>query len=175
MTAVGKFPCDDAAILAGDADCAPAVGGRWVLAATILGSSLAFIDSTVVNVALPALQSALDASLAGVQWVVEAYALTLAALLLTGGAMGDAEAAERSLPPGSSCSLWPRHGAACREVLPSSSRLVPCKASAPRCSFPGASRSSARHSRQPSVAVQSEPGRDSPRSPPRSGRCLAGG
>ena len=64
MTAVGKFPCDEAAILAGDADCAPAPRGRWVLAATILGSSLAFIDSTVVNVALPALQSALDASLA---------------------------------------------------------------------------------------------------------------
>ena len=61
-----------------------------MLAATILGSSLAFIDSTVVNVALPALQSALDASLADVQWVVEAYALTLAALLLTGGALGDA-------------------------------------------------------------------------------------
>ena len=64
-------------------------GGRWVLAATILGSSLAFIDSTVVNVALPALQSALDATLAEVQWVVEAYALTLAALLLTGGSLGD--------------------------------------------------------------------------------------
>ena len=63
--------------------------GRWVLAATILGSSLAFIDSTVVNVALPALQSALDATLAEIQWVVESYALTLAALLLTGGSLGD--------------------------------------------------------------------------------------
>src|SRR3979409_2642889 len=63
--------------------------GRWVLAATILGSSLAFIDSTVVNVALPALQSALGATLAQVQWVVEAYTLTLAALLLTGGSLGD--------------------------------------------------------------------------------------
>ena len=55
----------------------------------ILGSSLAFIDSTVVNVALPALQSALDATLADIQWVVESYALTLAALLLTGGSLGD--------------------------------------------------------------------------------------
>ena len=100
MTAVGKLPCDEAAILAGDADCAPAPGGRWVLAATILGSSLAFIDSTVVNVALPALQSSLDASLAGVQWVVEAYALTLAALLLTGGAMGDARGRRKTFAVG---------------------------------------------------------------------------
>ena len=53
MTAIGKLPCDEAAILAGDADCAPAPSGRWVLAATILGSSLAFIDATVVNIALP--------------------------------------------------------------------------------------------------------------------------
>jgi EmrB/QacA subfamily drug resistance transporter len=100
MTVVGKLPCDEAAILAGDADCAPALGGRWVLAATILGSSLAFIDSTVVNVALPALQSSLDASLAGVQWVVEAYALTLAALLLTGGAMGDARGRRKTFAAG---------------------------------------------------------------------------
>jgi len=59
------------------------------LVATILGSSLAFIDGTVVNVALPALQSALHATLAAVQWVVESYALVLAAALLTGGALGD--------------------------------------------------------------------------------------
>jgi EmrB/QacA subfamily drug resistance transporter len=63
--------------------------GRIVLAATILGSSMAFIDGTVVNVALPALQSGLHASIADVQWVVEAYALMLAALLLVGGSLGD--------------------------------------------------------------------------------------
>ena len=66
-----------------------AAGGRIVLAATILGSSMAFIDGTVVNVALPALQKALHASVADVQWVVEAYALLLAALLLVGGSLGD--------------------------------------------------------------------------------------
>ena len=55
--------------------------GKWVLAATILGSSMAFIDGTVVNVALPALQTNLNASLADVQWVIEAYALLLAAFL----------------------------------------------------------------------------------------------
>jgi EmrB/QacA subfamily drug resistance transporter len=90
MAVIVKPPCDEAAILTGTAHGSDASCGRWVLAATILGSSLAFIDSTVVNVALPALQVALDASLSGVQWVVEAYALTLAALLLTGGALGDA-------------------------------------------------------------------------------------
>lgn len=60
-----------------------------MLAATILGSSMAFIDGTVVNVALPALQNALHASIADVQWVVESYALFLAALLLVGGSLGD--------------------------------------------------------------------------------------
>jgi EmrB/QacA subfamily drug resistance transporter len=61
----------------------------WVLAATILGSSLDFIDGTVVNVALPALQSQLGATILDVQWVVEANALFLAALLLIGGALAD--------------------------------------------------------------------------------------
>jgi len=63
--------------------------GGWILAATILGSSMVFIDGTVVNVALPALQSDLNATVIDVQWVVEAYALFLAALLLTGGSLGD--------------------------------------------------------------------------------------
>lgn len=63
--------------------------GSWILAATILGSSMVFIDGTVVNVALPALQTNLNASVVDVQWVVEAYALFLAALLLAGGSLGD--------------------------------------------------------------------------------------
>ncbi|HEX8637359.1 MAG TPA: MFS transporter, partial [Pyrinomonadaceae bacterium] len=63
--------------------------GHWVLAATILGSSLTFIDGTVVNIALPVLQTALGASVSAVQWVVESYALMLAALLLVGGSLGD--------------------------------------------------------------------------------------
>jgi EmrB/QacA subfamily drug resistance transporter len=61
----------------------------WVLAATILASSMVFIDGTVVNVALPALQRAFGASASDVQWVVESYALFLAALLLVGGTAGD--------------------------------------------------------------------------------------
>src|ERR1700679_2396425 len=63
--------------------------GRWVLVATILGSSMAFIDGTVVNVALPAVQVALHATASGLQWVVESYALLLASLLLLGGSLGD--------------------------------------------------------------------------------------
>lgn len=62
---------------------------RWTLVAAILGSSMAFIDGTVANVALPAIQRSLGASAAHAQWVIEAYALFLAALLLVGGALGD--------------------------------------------------------------------------------------
>ena len=61
----------------------------WTLVATILGSSLAFVDGTVVTVALPALQRDFDAAAADVQWVVEAYALLFSALLLVGGSLGD--------------------------------------------------------------------------------------
>jgi len=63
--------------------------GRWILAATILASSMAFIDGTVVNVALPFLQTNLNATAIGIQWVVEAYSLFLSALLLVGGTLGD--------------------------------------------------------------------------------------
>jgi EmrB/QacA subfamily drug resistance transporter len=62
---------------------------RLTLVATILGSTIVFLDSTVVNVALPAIADGLDAGLAGQQWVVEAYMLTLVALLLVGGGLGD--------------------------------------------------------------------------------------
>src|ERR1700689_5463044 len=61
----------------------------WVLAATILGSSMAFIDSTVVNVALPALQASFHATVVDLQWVVESYGVFLAALILVGGSFGD--------------------------------------------------------------------------------------
>lgn len=63
--------------------------GRWVLLATILGSALAGIDATVVNVALPALGSSLDAEFSALQWTVSAYALTLASFILLGGTLGD--------------------------------------------------------------------------------------
>lgn len=61
----------------------------WILAATILGSSMAFIDGTVVNVALPALQAAFHAGVVDVQWVIESYGIFLSSLILAGGALGD--------------------------------------------------------------------------------------
>jgi EmrB/QacA subfamily drug resistance transporter len=63
--------------------------GRLVLATTVLGSGIALLDGTVVNVALPTIGRDLNADLAGLQWVVNAYALTLAALILLGGSLGD--------------------------------------------------------------------------------------
>jgi EmrB/QacA subfamily drug resistance transporter len=63
--------------------------GRWTLVASILGSSLAFIDGSVVNVALPAIQQDLGGGLATQQWVVNAYLLTLGSLILVGGSLGD--------------------------------------------------------------------------------------
>ena len=89
MSNVAKPPCDEAAIWAAVPDQPCGAGGSWVLAASILGSSLTFIDGTVVNVALPALQASLHATIAQVQWVVEAYGLFLSALLLAGGSLGD--------------------------------------------------------------------------------------
>jgi len=62
---------------------------QWTLVATIIGSSLTFIDTTVVNVALPALQADLHATITDLQWVIEAYALFLGSLILVGGSMGD--------------------------------------------------------------------------------------
>jgi EmrB/QacA subfamily drug resistance transporter len=90
MWAILRDPCDENVIRARTAE-APCTKsrGRWILAATILASSMAFIDGTVVNVALPALQTALNASAVDVQWVVEAYALLLSACLLVGGSLGD--------------------------------------------------------------------------------------
>src|SRR5207249_5046731 len=83
-------PCDEAVIRSGSARVPCGEEARlWILAATILGSSLAFIDSTVVNVALPALQATFHATVVDVQWVVESYGLFLGALILLGGSLGD--------------------------------------------------------------------------------------
>lgn len=85
-----KQPCDEALVRVGNlGDPCAEKSQPWVLVATILGSSMAFIDSTVVNVALPALQSSLHATIVDVQWVVESYGLLLSALILAGGALGD--------------------------------------------------------------------------------------
>jgi EmrB/QacA subfamily drug resistance transporter len=63
--------------------------GRWVLAVAVLGSAVAFLDATVVNVALPSIGRDLDATVAGLQWTLNGYALTLASLILVAGSLGD--------------------------------------------------------------------------------------
>jgi EmrB/QacA subfamily drug resistance transporter len=90
MSLFGKPPCDNGVILHGavKVSCA-ASRRRWTLVAAILGSSMAFVDGTVVNVALPSIQRSFNAGTADAQWVMESYALFLAALLLVGGVLGD--------------------------------------------------------------------------------------
>src|SRR6266849_4476062 len=83
-------PCDEAVIRSVSVRVPCSGGARlWILTATILGSSMAFIDSTVVNVALPALQATFRATVVDVQWLVESYGLFLGALILVGGSLGD--------------------------------------------------------------------------------------
>ena len=89
MSVAVRGPCDEAVLRATDPSPCSRAAARWVLTATILGSSMAFIDGTVVNVALPVLQKDLKASVSNVQWVVEAYALFLASLVLVGGSLAD--------------------------------------------------------------------------------------
>src|SRR5215813_5197547 len=110
MAIFAKPPCDEAMILSGSCAKRRPAAGWWIIATTILGSSMAFIDGTVVNIALPALQSTLNATISEVQWVVEAYALLLGALLLTGGALGDLYGRRKVFAAGvalfSAASLW---------------------------------------------------------------------
>src|ERR1051325_9001567 len=111
MPSFVKQPCDDGSIRAGraSAPCAESVG-TWVLAATILGSSMVFLDGTVVNVALPVMATSLGANARQVQWIVESYALFLAALLLVGGSLGDLFGRRRIFAAGvgifAAASLW---------------------------------------------------------------------
>ena len=113
MVAIFQAPCDEQVILhtvpTRPVPC-PADVGRAVLITTILASSMVFIDSSAVNVALPTIQRELDASAAQAQWVVESYALFLAALLLVGGVLGDRFGRKRIFVLGTvlfaSTSIW---------------------------------------------------------------------
>src|SRR6185312_9679851 len=82
-------PCDRLAI--GATRPVPACGARkeWVLAAAVLGSSMSFIDESVVNVALPGIEKHLASTLPAMQWIINAYTLCISALLLVGGAAAD--------------------------------------------------------------------------------------
>jgi len=82
-------PCEAEAPASGDCKPAQAHTGMWVLVAAIVGSAMAMIDGTAVNVALPLIQKEFNASSEAVQWIVEGYLLFLSALILIGGALGD--------------------------------------------------------------------------------------
>ncbi len=90
MAYASRPPCDEGVIRGrrGDAPC-PSTSGPWVLAATIIASGMGFMDGTIVNVALPVIQGELGASAVDALWIVESYALMLAALILVGGSLGD--------------------------------------------------------------------------------------
>ena len=91
VTSVVRPPCDEGVLAAGspaEPPCPPE-HRAWVLTATILASAMVFIEGSAVNVALPAFQSALDASVVDIQWIVNSYTLFLAALILLGGSLGD--------------------------------------------------------------------------------------
>lgn len=79
---MSTFPSSDEEIVPDVTVVKRSYSGVWILAATILGSSMAFIDSTAVNVALPVLQADLDASIGDLQWIINGYVLFLASLLL---------------------------------------------------------------------------------------------
>ena len=119
---------------------------RWVIAATVLGSGIAFLDGTVVNVALPSIGRDLHTDVAGLQWTLDAYLVTLTAFLLLGGALGDRFGRKRVFLFG--LSLFTLASVACA-AAPSVLFLVIARAvqgAAARCSCRAASRSSARRS-----------------------------
>ena len=104
-------PCDEAAIRAtGAVAGCPQQSKRWILAVTILASTISYIDESVVNVALPTIEAELKTSAAVVQWLVNAYMLSLTALVLTGGAAGDQFGRRRIFVVGTAlfaaASLW---------------------------------------------------------------------
>src|SRR5260370_16082665 len=85
-----RAPCDEAVLRSGGSEVPCREAAKpWILTATIVGHSMALVDSTVVNVALPAIQAAFHATVVDMQWVVESYGLFLAALILVGGSLGD--------------------------------------------------------------------------------------
>ncbi len=90
MSNMGRPPCEEGIILSHKADAPCEQGsGPWVLAAAIIASGMGFMDGTIVNVALPVMQRQLGATAVDALWIVESYALLLAALILVGGSLGD--------------------------------------------------------------------------------------
>lgn len=149
--------------------------GRWILACVVLASGMAMLDGTVVNVALPTMGRDLGASLSALQWVVNAYMLTLSALLLWGGAMGDRIGRRRALVLGvawfavasAACGLAPNEGTliAARALQGVGGALL----------TPGRWRWCGRCSTPTTRPARWAPGRVLPASRGRSGRSSVGG
>jgi len=152
MAIVIQEPCNEAVIRAGRTavPCSRAAG-PWILAATILGSSMAFIDASVANLALPALQAEFNATVVDLQWVIEAYALFLAALLLMGGALGDRYGRRRMYAAGVAlfalASIWCGLASSIQQLITArgvqgvgAALLVPGSLSLISASFPEAER-----------------------------------
>src|SRR4029453_2244030 len=98
---------------------------RWVLLATVLGSTLGMLDATVVNVALPRLGADLDAGFSGLQWTVNAYMLTLAAFILLGGSLGDHFGRRRVFVVGG---VWVRRASRLGGLAPDRGPLIGARA-----------------------------------------------
>ena len=161
-----KAPCDEGVLRSKPVHTPSAPhAGIWILVATILGSSMAFIDGSVVNVALPVLLRDLNATSSDVQWVVEVYSLFLS----TSSWLGEPWATKLGVAVSMRWAFLSFRsllsGAACRRLLLSSSSHVRCKGSAARCSFPAAWRSSAHRLMSSGAAKRSGPGLDLPRLP----------
>ena len=122
------------------------VPGRWVLAITVLGSGIAALDATVVNIALPAIGRDFHTGIAALQWVMTSYILTLAAFLLIGGSLGDRSGRRKVYLIGI---VWFALASAACGFAPSVVSIIITRASARRCSRREAWRSWKRRSRPP--------------------------
>ena len=131
MVSSRSRPCDEATIRAtlATGDCA-AAAKPWVLLVSILASSISYIDESVVNVALPAIETDLGASVVVIQWLVNAYTLKLSAFLLLGGSAGDLFGRRRIFIAGlaifAAASLWCGFSPA-REVVHPTAWLPFCR------------------------------------------------
>src|ERR1035438_92949 len=173
-----RTPCDEAVMRSAGAKVPSGAAARtWILAATILGSSMAFIDSTVVNVALPALQASFHATVVDVQWVVESYGLLLAALILVGGSLGDLFGRRLIFVVG--VVIFAVASAGCGSASNISqliiARSIQGAAAGPRCAWAAVLRLSARHSTRRVGARRSARGRALLQSPRPLGRSWADG
>ncbi len=177
---VARVACMPAGTRPAEPGAAPTVRfgsatGRWVILATVLGSGMAFLDGTVVNVALPAIAEDLDAGLSGLQWMLDAYLVTLAGLLLLGGSWATTTGGGGSTCPGmvafTAASLL--CGLAPNIELLVAARAVQGVGGA--CSSPAAWPSSPPPSTPTTGPGPSAPGRAWPAPPPPSGPSSAAG